>query len=350
MDLVSASATIISLIIFLIIFLSLIKEIKSKSLERKEIPLVIIAISYLLLAMTLILRQTNSISLNPTDFLSIFSIVLTAKAIALLIILTEIREDKKVLYNLIPFAFLIPLIAISPKNIHMLIPVSLFAILLSFLQTTSIHKNPTRYLIIYISASLFTYLLAIYIPELTQILMTASVLLFIPFTFSFLKFLNKNQKLKRRYTRKEAESPIIYMLKHLIFIIIITNFVFIGTVSIHELGHLGASAISKCEGSRIVYELEGLPHTEIDCELKNGKSIWILGGLLLPIIFASFLIVGGGKFIREIAIQIIGFNLIISYMDTKALGSTEAISMFIVLIGVALVALSIGLLAKSRVE
>lgn len=129
-----------------------------------------------------------------------------------------------------------------------------------------------------------------------------------------------------------------------------TNFIFIGTISVHEFGHLLTSSQSDCEEIKIVYELKSLPHTEIKCEDISEQNRWIAGGILLPLALAFFLFFSGGKFIKEIALQIVGFDLAISYLDIKALGFSETIATFILIIGAALVVFTLGLLAKSRTE
>jgi len=226
---------------------------------------------------------------------------------------------------------------------------SLLITLLTFLSTTSVHEIPTRYLIFYTSISLFLYLVATLFQSLTQLLALISVALFLIFIVSFLKFLKLNI-IQKFSTPQLPESPLTHFLKHFVFIIIITNFMFIGTVSVHEFGHLLTSSNSNCEETKIVYELKGLPHTEITCEDTSQKNKWILGGILLPFIVAVFLFFSGGEFIKELALQIIGFNLIISYLDLISLNLSEAIATTILITGIALTTFSLALLVKSRVE
>ena len=349
MEIILLLASIITSAIFLIIFISLIKEIKTSSFNSKEIPLIILGLIYLILTILLLLWTTNFFSFDTTDFLTVFSAVLTIQTICLLTILYKIRKNKKIFYALIPFTFLIPLIFYAPQSIHLAIPISFFVILLTFLVATNIQEKITKHIIIYTSISLFLYLFAIFWQNLISILALISSILFLIFIIHFLKFLKQNPE---QYfpLPQEPESPLIHFLKHFVFIIIITNFMFIGTISIHEFGHLITSSQSNCEESKIIYELQGLPHTEIKCEDTSLQNRWILGGVLFPFLIAFFLLFGGGKFIKELALQMVGFNLIISYLDMIALNFSKAIAAFTLILGIATTTFSLALLVKSRVE
>lgn len=335
--------------IFLTIFISLIKEIKTSSFNSKEIPLIVLGIVYLVFTITLILWITSTLTFQSSDLLIVISTILIIQAICILAILYKIRKNRKIYLGLIPLAFLIPLVIHAPKFLHLTIPTSFFIILITFLTTTSINGKTTRCLILYTSISLFLYLFAILWQNLISTFALISTILFLIFTIPFLKFLQQTAH-NHYFPPSAPESPLIHFLKHFVFIIIITNFIFIGTVSVHEFGHLLASSSSGCEETKIVYELQGLPHTEINCADLSNKNRWTLGGILLPITVAIFLFFAAGKFIKELSLQIIGFNLMISYLDFMALGISKTIATFISVSGVALTIFSLALLIKSRVE
>lgn len=349
MEVILFITTLATLVIFLTILVYLIKEIRTESLNRKEIPLTILALSYLVFTISLLLWSINFFTFNIADFLIVFSIVLIVQTVCLLIIQYEIKQNKKIFYALLPLALLTPLIIYIPNSIHLAIPTALFITLLTFLATTSLHEKVTRYLILYTTVSLFLYLFAVLWQNLITTLTLISSILFLAFIISFLKSLQFNTQ-QHPIISKEPESLLIHFLKHFVFIIIITNFVFIGTISVHEFGHLLASSQSECEESKIVYELEGLPHTQIKCEDTSQQNIWIIGGILLPFIIALFLFFSGGKFIKEFSAQIVGFNLILSYLDIIALGFSKAIATFSLVAGIALTTFSLALLVKTRVD
>ncbi|MCD4771320.1 hypothetical protein K8R30_02785 [archaeon] len=349
MEIMLLASSFIALAIFLVISLFLIKEIRTSSFNSKEIPLIILGLTYITFATVLFLWATNSFIFNSTDFLIVFSIILTIQTACLLTILYKITKDKKIFYALFPFSSLILLISFAPMSIHFAIPTSLFITLLAFLSIISLHKNTTRYIILYTSVSLLLYIFAILWKNITPILILISVILFLTFTIPFLKFLQKIPS-RRSYTTRKAKSPVLHFLKHLIFIVIITNFIFIGTVTIHELGHITVAKFSDCENTKIVYEAGFLPRTEVNCSGNSQKQGWILGGIILPFLIAILLMFVGGKFIKEIALEMIGFNLMIAYLDVQALGFSPAIATFTMVSGISISALSLALLAKSRTE
>lgn len=349
MSLALILVAVVSLSIAIIISKSLFKEIKTKSLNKKEAPLILIALSYLTLSIIPILWTLQILEFKPQDLLSILSIILAIQTISIIKIFSEIKKTNKTFYFLIPYIPLIPLLKFYPNLLHISIPISIFITLLIFLKETTIHERTTRYLILYTSISLFAYTLTIFFQSLTTSFALISTTLFLAFIIPFLRLLKL--QIKRKFAiPKKPESPLVHFLKHFLFIIIITNFVFIGTVSIHEFGHLVSSSQSNCEETKIVYELEGLPHTKIKCADTSQKNIWILGGILPPFIIALFLFFSGGKFIKELALQMTGFNLIISYLDIISLEISKALAIFSIIAGILMVASSLVLLAKSRIE
>lgn len=323
--------------------------IKNKSFGKKGGPLIILSTAYLVFSITLFLWVTKILEFKPQDLTALFSIVLIIQTTSLLLIQSRLKQNKKLLYPLSFFALLIPSLIYNPFLIHLAIPISLLILLLTFTSTVSLHEKSTRYLIPYTSVSLFLYLFSILWQNLFQLMTLASSCLFLLFIINFIKFIKTNSK--RTFLKKyPIESPLISFLKHFVFIIIMTNFIFIGTVSIHEFGHLAVSSSSNCEGTKIVYELKGLPHTEVDCKDSSEKNKWIIGGVLLPFLIAAFLFFSGGKFIRELSFQIIGFNMIISYLDLILLNISEALAKVCLVSGIIISILSLAFLVKTRIE
>ena len=75
-----------------------------------------------------------------------------------------------------------------------------------------------------------------------------------------------------------------------------------------------------------------------------------LPGIFLPLLIAVLLIVSGGQGIREVALEIIGCNLMISYLDIQTLGLSKITATIISGAGILLVTLGLILLAKYRAE
>ena len=323
-------------------------ELNRNSLKKRDFTLILIALIYTIFSMILFLWMNGS-DFKKADFFTILSTVLIIQTISLLTILYQSTKNKKVFYALIPFPILIVLIYFAPEFIHLLIPTSLLITLVSFLIIADTHEKSIPSLIIYSSLSLLIYLIFLINETLIPLFNLGALALFLYFILIFTKHLREKPEFLLIQQTK-INSPIITLLKNFVFLIIMTNFIFIGTISIHELGHLGMAKFTNCDETRIVYELGGFPHTEVNCIDKSSKSLWIIAGIILPLIIALFLALSGGPQIKELSLQIIGFNLVISYLDLIEVGLTKILSIFSSAIGVSLIFLSLVLLARSRTK
>jgi hypothetical protein len=181
---------------------------------------------------------------------------------------------------------------------------------------------------------------------------TITSLLFALFLFNIMKGIKENIfKINVNKLSNNNSNIILDFVRYFLFIILLMVFVFISTVTIHELGHFVVSKFSDCSLSRIVYE-GALPHTEILCQKNDSSSLLFsfLGGIAFPFLFSIFFFIVGGKFMKEIGFSVAGFNLIISYADYLDIGLTETKALFLVILGSILVILAIAFLASSRVE
>jgi hypothetical protein len=196
---------------------------------------------------------------------------------------------------------------------------------------------------------LLLQLIIVFNPNLVYIFSILYNIFFLCFILILSKeIINKKLKLKEKLLKKQR--PYLFnFFQFFIFIVVLTNFVFIGTISVHELGHLTASQFYDCQYRRIVYE-QGIPHTDLLCQDIPNKTFLILGGVLLPFLAAFLLFIAGGKFMKETSLLIVGFNFIASYRDFLDLGLSENISVFIVFFGIFMLILGLALLAKSRTE
>jgi hypothetical protein len=92
-----------------------------------------------------------------------------------------------------------------------------------------------------------------------------------------------------------------------------------------------------------------LPHTETECFNSAPVQKIILGGILLPFIIAAILALSSGRFMRDVALQIASFNLLISYKDYLLLGLSVPVSVTLSIFGGVIAAIGLGLVAKSKV-
>ncbi|MCK4997490.1 hypothetical protein KAS08_04245 [Candidatus Pacearchaeota archaeon] len=327
----------------------LLKKHKAKTLKPHDLLTLPISITYLIFAIITFFWSMGLQQFTLEKLTTLLASLIIIQTISLILILSKIQKNKKITYQ-IPLLLLSIIPALINKSyLHITIPVAFLITIMTFLTFIDEHKHHITILIAYASISLMFYLSAFISTKPTLILTLISTTIFLLFFAEFLKTLFVNKKPKH-YPAHLQSSPIIPFLKHLIFIIIITNFVFIGTVAVHELGHAVSAQISDCEGTKIVYEMNGFPHTEINCEDESQKQIWILSGILLPIAIALLLMFSGGTSIKEIALEIIGFSLAIAYLDIQALGIPKSIAIIVTIFGISLSILGLVLLAKSRTK
>jgi len=177
-----------------------------------------------------------------------------------------------------------------------------------------------------------------------------SNLLFLVFAGYFLKDV-KEYPLKfteSHFTKKE--SSLLLFIKYFIFIIVLTNFVLISTIGVHELSHVLVSRFYECESKSIFYEDGKYPYSEIVCDDLSGKNPIALSGVLIPILVGLILLVIGGNFIKAVSFLIIGFNLIASYKDFQEVGFTSNILLVSSVIGMIFLFIGLVFLAKSRMH
>lgn len=331
----------------LIISCSALSHFSSKKKRKLKIGPLVLAVSFinLIFGSMTFLWAIGAVEYSQDLMLVLLSFLIIVQTTSLILTLSKIQKNKKIAYPL--FLLLIAIIPfiLNQDYFHIVIPLSFLITIMTFLTYTEDHESHISMLIAYASVSLILYVLAFVNQSLIFLFLTISSSLFLVFYMEFLKFLKKPHAIT---TSTKNISPIIPFLKHLIFIIIITNFVFVGTVSVHELGHIVSVKSSNCTDAQIIYDLETFPHTEVSCEDVSQNNKWILAGILLPFIIASLLIFGGGTSIKEIGLEIIGFNIAISYMDMQALGLSKNLSLIFMGAGISLAALGLALLANSR--
>src|SRR3989339_777509 len=147
-------------------------------------------------------------------------------------------------------------------------------------------------------------------------------LVFCFFIFIFIKDLQKIPLVSKEDLNKGPRPPFLVILGHLFFIIIFVNFIFIGTIGIHEFGHFSISKFYNCDYRKIVYE-DDFFHTEVLCDGKIDNSFVLLGGILAPFLLAILLFFIGGKFMKEMAFLLSGFNFLAIAKDLQDFGLSQ---------------------------
>lgn len=344
---------ILNLIITLLIFIFCLKNIFYKQKEKKQIfiSLVVIGIFYLIIAIFSLLWFFEIFIYTKTDYLIIYTILIFVETIFLLRIFYMITEYKKI-YFLILF-YLITMVSLFFSNFFYFFLISSFLVILlifimfSFWYTH--YRNISLLGIIYSVFSLISLLLVLFNIGNLYIYSIISNLIFLYIIYLMVNFFKKFKFFKREHYDFKSESKLFLYFRYFIFIITITNLVFISTIAIHEFGHFVASKYYGCEGTKIIYE-DNMPYTETLCKDSENRIIFLLAGILFPIMLGIFLFIIGGIIIRDISVLIIGFNLIASYRDFIELGLTDNVILMLSMFGILLLFLGIILLARSRIE
>ncbi len=344
-------SSLIALIISGYLIFDFFKKLKNDSYKKSSNLFFILSLSYLIFAIFLFLWSFNIFIFQLNDFYSLYSLMILFQTFLLFYLIYVFRDKKRIFYFFFCYLTIFSYGLIGVSIPHLLLISSFLIILLLFILMIYVpHFEKISFLaILYASVSLIIQIFTIFYEKFLIFGSLISNIFFMFFIFYFLKrierfpieFFNKKRKIKKR-------NPLVDFLRYFVFIIILTNFIFIGTITVHEAGHLLSSRAYDCGFDRIIYE-SGLPHTEILCgdDFASLENV-ILGGMLLPLLIAILLFFAGGTFIKEVSLLIAGFNFMISYKDIIDLGFTRNISLFFSLIGGILILVAIILLAKSR--
>ncbi len=149
--------------------------------------------------------------------------------------------------------------------------------------------------------------------------------------------------------KKSIKGNYFSFLSNLLFVILLINFVFIGTIAFHEFGHYAISGMYDCEYRQIVFQGDFF-RTELFCSNLDDVLPAVLGGVLLPYIIALLLLVVGGRFLREIGILMIGFNSISVSSDFGRLGLSSNLVFVSVVIGGIFIVWGILSFIKSKID
>jgi hypothetical protein len=344
---------LVSLGISLFLIINFIKFGKESHFKKIFFLFFLMGLSFLLLCIFFSSWFFGITVYNPIDLLFIHSIIVFFEAVLLLIIVYYLRRSKKIFYLFFIYIIFILSLIIGLDFANFLLISSLLLIMILFILLISfpIFARTSKFAVFYSSISLFLQILLLFQNQFSPVISLISNIFFFIFLFFLLKEIKElpHDFFERRTLRLIHSHYLFDFLRYFVFIIILTNFIFIGVLAVHEGGHFLVSKISPgCDLERIVYE-GGLPHTEILCDnsvISTNKIIF--GGIFIPIIVALLFFFGGGTFMKEISLLIIGFNILISYKDFMDLGFSQNISTFFSIFGGIVILLAIGILAKSR--
>jgi len=345
---------VVSLAVFVFLFINFIKHHKEDRVKRVIWYFLLIGCLYFIIAIFSFIWSFSILEYIETDFLFIYTLIILLQSFFLFIILYQVMYNRKLFYFLISYIvifFLVLLLGILYMN-YFIVASFLFMLLtfIGLVMTKQNYRVPGYFGIIYCIVSIFLHALFFLNIGCLCYFNVVSNFLFFIFVFYFFRKLEEcpPEIVVKKGSRKK--NYFIVFLSHFVFMLVLINFIFVGTIVLHEFGHLAVSNFYDCEYGKIVYE-GGFPRTEIVCSDPNqDNSFLLVSGLLFPFIIAILLLIVGGKFLREIALLLIGFNLVISFKDFTDLGMHDNIIMFFIILGIFLAIAGIILLARSKTE
>ncbi|NCN86660.1 hypothetical protein GW932_02410 [archaeon] len=326
-----------------------------KSYNNKEIFLVlrdlnIIGISYLVVSFISLLWFSGRLEASSQDFIILYGILLFVQSILFFKIMYSFSRNKKLFMILGLYLLLIPFLFLIHASTVLFFIISFLFTLLIFLEFVfrgDVYRKVGYLGLVYSLVSIILNLFLLVGIGDVQIFGFISMVLFFSLIYFFIEDLRKYSILPKSEVKERGYF--LSLISHLVFIITLTNFVFIGTIGIHESGHLLTSKFFDCDYGKIVYE-GNLFHTETLCRDPSATPFVSLGGILLPLLVAVILLLLKGKFLKEVALLILGFNLISVSRDLQLLEMSKSISFSSSFIGIIFLIFGIFLLAKSKID
>lgn len=344
---------VVTLAIFVLLTYNYFRNYKEDKLKQSIKYFLFIGLLYLIIAIFSFVWAFSILQYSQGDFLFIYSLVILLQSFFLFIILYDLTKDRKLYFLVVPYVILFFLVLFLGINfMHYFLVASFLFMLLLFFGLVLMKKGYkcSAFLGIFyaVISILFCILFFLDVGDFFYYNLASSVL-FLIFIFKFLKNVEECPPEVCIYP-EGRKSYFLIFLSHFVFMVVLINFVFVGTIVLHEFGHLTVSNFYDCEYGKIVYD-GSFPKTEILCSDASQDNTFLMSaGLLFPLIVSIILILVGGRFLKEMGLLVVGFNLVISFKDFSDLGLSNNLIMLFIILGVFLSVGGIILLARSKTE
>ena len=347
------AGSLVSLGIFAFLTFSFVKSYPDERARKVLIPAFFIGVAQLMISAFSLLWFFGALKYAQGDFLLIYSTLLLIQGFFVFLIVYNIsRRDNNLFYLLLIYLIVFLVVAFLHASFATVFIAAYFLLVLllslSLLFREDSYRDIGIFGIFYSGISLLLHVFVLLDIASVYLFSIFYNVLLLVFVFFLVKYLLENPIPLPRVLRKKRSYLFIFM-RNFIFMVALINLVFIGTIVIHEFGHLGVSEFYNCASREIVYNA-GFPETQILCSDLRSNLYVSLGGPILPVLIGLILILVSGRFLKEIGLLMIGFNLIVSSQDFTAIGLSQNISIFIVFLGIAFAVAGIVILAKSRTE
>lgn len=281
-------------------------------------------IFYLLIAFLNFLWVFNFIGPSDKDLILMNAVVTVVSSILILYSVYKIIDNKNLIYIMVLFLTVIFAINFSITAFFMAtLAVSYLLMLIVFLDL-AFYSNfylkkagiiGISYVVACALLLAFTFLgtkfynLFWFIPN---------ILMYLVFLFIYLDVKNLGIIKKENHHKKKKFINLAYaavFVRFLVYMISISAFIFVSTISIHELGHALVAQYYGCgEFKAVIYDIIA-PHTEIRCDTYYNNITLTMAGVAATLLVGLVFILTGGEFIRGISYLLFGFGLLVSYGD-----------------------------------
>jgi len=126
---------------------------------------------------------------------------------------------------------------------------------------------------------------------------------------------------------RRKESLGLFITKFVIFIILVSTFITLGTVTLHEFGHSIAARAYSCSSNGIILGMN--PYLDVTCPHTANSFVLTISGLLITTLFSVLLFFVSKRIVRYFSVLIFSIGLITSAID---LNYMNAHTFFIVLV------------------
>ena len=288
---------------------------------------------------------------SSADFLLIFSIIGCISAVVNIFIYYCVSGRKHVLFFLT--LFLIAGIPLRFDIVYFFATITLTSFVLSFLVFSelfvSFSKVPAtrKAAIAGIAYSLFAIagfcLVFFWDNPVGYFLLAISCILHGSCTY-FMSGILKSKFVENVKNKTEPSLPALFI-RYSLFVLGICSFVFLSTISVHELGHTLVALVYGCEAKTVIFSSTETPHTEFSCQKKFSGDLITAGGVLLPLIVGLLFMLTSEKLTTIVSYLIMGFDLFVSYSDLKEMHLSQTAIYLVIFLSV--ITIIIGIIKLS---
>ncbi|MBI2133940.1 hypothetical protein HYU11_04630 [Candidatus Woesearchaeota archaeon] len=307
------------------------------------------AVTFFVQGILYVLWALGGVKLTSGDPLFVFSVFSVITALILLFLVYSLVRKGKLLFLLLIFA-----LSIIPLRIDMMLffkiasVMSYLLVLIFFVELLVFNSKDASFRraaisgIAYSGASLLFIFSDFFLNYSSGIVFFARNAALIMSLF-FLGKCFERSKITLS-DPKDIFIPALFV-KYLIFVLGLSAFTLLGTLSIHELGHSFAARAYGCDSKIVLYEMDQNPYTEFSCASGYSEIAITASGIVLPFVIALFFIISGEMLIVRVGYLIMGFNLFLSFRDFSELSLSPSAIWIITAFSVVTVLFSIIMLS-----